>query len=284
MMPIPQVQNCMLFVDLSAEDRARIEQIYVRNLESGRAQRVIARLWSQQNELATSAEFSLANLRASEIEHWRRCYLQQVIQIYRQEHNRIDALYRGEREAWQTLAAQLNNSATRLLLQKGIAAAQAIELARDMAQQTCMKIYSSPFPYDVGFMLWSHVILKNQILYILTRSGDLLDRNRHVDSLDRLQDENEDHCQWVAANYTATDPKSASLLNPGQVEEWDYIARALEKLTSPGRRAVIILTYFYELSDEEIASQLGKSKNAIYTLRHRALRQLQQVLSDALED
>ncbi len=152
-------------------------------------------------------------------------------------------------------------------------------MARDAAQQTCLKIYSSAFPYDVAFDTWNHVILKNQILHPLTRSGDLLDRCRRIDPLESMQAEMEDRRVEVAASYASNHPGPSHMLNSGQVEERDCIVRALVKVSSLERSAVIVFTYFYELSDEEIAVQLGKSKGAIHTLRHRALRQLQQILS-----
>jgi RNA polymerase sigma factor (sigma-70 family) len=53
---------------------------------------------------------------------------------------------------------------------------------------------------------------------------------------------------------------------------------AIEQMPSRQRRAVILYTYYEELSDEEIAHVIGKSRNAVQTLRHRALRQLRSLL------
>lgn len=54
---------------------------------------------------------------------------------------------------------------------------------------------------------------------------------------------------------------------------------AIEQLRSKAQREIIIRT-FEELSDAQIAQQLGKSKQAVYNLRHRALARLKEILSE----
>lgn len=267
-------------IGLSPADCLQIEQIFTRNLASGRAKRVSGRLRGQPCEMDAGAGSVFAALAGSDLEPWHCCYLHRLTQVYRQEHLRLNRLAQGDHDAWHALATQLAKSAYRLLLHRGISADLAVEMAKDAAQQTCIRFYASTFPYDVAFDAWVHLILKNVILHTLTRSGDLLDRG-HTDSLDHLPFELDDLSLSVIASYAATAPNPSHWPHSGQIEDRDWIVRALEKMANPQRRAVIIFTYFYELNDDEIALQLGKSKGAIYTLRHRALKQLHQVLSNS---
>ncbi len=264
---------------LSAQDIGQIERIFLRNLASGRAQRV-RRHWLVTPDTA-SQRFSppWAKLPVAEQPEWPLGYLQQVIHIYQQEQVRLHALAQHDSDTWRRLGACLAASATHLLVQMGLDAALAADLALDMAQQACCKIYVSIFPCDIAFDIWTHVILKNQILHQLTRSKELLDRQPYIESFEALQTEQEDRHNFTPIGQMDADPGQTAFSASKQIEDRDWLIDAIAQLPSPERRAVIVYTFYYDLSDDEIAHRLGKSKGAVYTLRHRALKQLQVILA-----
>jgi len=266
------------FAGLSAQDTEQIERIFLRNLATGRAGR--AQCHWQSTADAASQRFCppWAKPPVAEPSDWLLIYLQQVVQIYQQEQARLQALVQRDDDAWRVLGAQLTDSAYHLLVQKGIDAALATDLARDMAQQTCYKIYMSTFPFDVAFNTWTHVILKNQILHQLTRSKELLDRQLYIESFDALQAEHEDQHNFTPIGQMDGERGYSPFSSSNQIEDRDWLIGAIAQLPSAERRAVIVYTFFYALSDDEIAQQLGKSKGAVHTLRHRALKQLQGIL------
>ncbi len=64
--------------------------------------------------------------------------------------------------------------------------------------------------------------------------------------------------------------------------EAEHVRRALALLTSD-QRLVIVMKYFEELSNEEIADALGKPVGAVKSLQHRALGALRRALASALD-
>ncbi len=56
-------------------------------------------------------------------------------------------------------------------------------------------------------------------------------------------------------------------------EMWDALARL-----SPRRRAVIVLRYYLDLSEAEIADTLGCRKGTVKSMAHRAIADLRSVL------
>jgi RNA polymerase sigma factor (sigma-70 family) len=156
-----------------------------------------------------------------------------------------------------------------------VPAAQAESEAADFAQQTCEAIHIHPFPYDVSFDAWTARILKNNILQRYTRSKDVTDRNPGTVSLDRSATvERED--DFSLYNLLA-DESTTSAFDRVDVREW--LLGAIADLKSQAQQQVILDTFFYELDDGEIARRLGKTRNAVHILRHRALQHLKQILS-----
>ena len=271
-------QLAELWAGLTAIDIEQVERIFLHNFAVGRAQRVWRRGLNPPAPTAPRPPSARELPVAGDDACWPLAYLRQVLRIYRQEGARLHALTHGDDTAWQRLCTQLTTSAYYLLVQKGFDAPFARELAHDMAQQTCCKIYDSSFPCDVAFDTWAHVILKNQILHQLTRSTELLDRQLYIESLEVLQAEQEDRYGFTLLGQGASGVGRSSTVPLAQIEEQEWLLGAIAQLSSLERRAVIVYTFFYGLSDEEIAHHLGKSTGAIHTLRHRALKQLQHIL------
>jgi RNA polymerase sigma factor (sigma-70 family) len=204
-------------------------------------------------------------------------YHQRVIGIYSQEQIRLNALATSEPQAWRTLWEQLNRSAYRMLVQKGISASFSREKSAEIAQQTCERIFASVFPCDVPFDYWAQTILKNVVLHYLTRSRDLLDRQPLISSLDELDERGIDHPMAAVRPVGGHTPVQDVAATTTEVQS---LIEAIERMRSAEWRAVIVYTYFSGLSDDEIASRLGRTKGFVQTMRHRALKQLRQMCRD----
>jgi RNA polymerase sigma-70 factor (sigma-E family) len=63
----------------------------------------------------------------------------------------------------------------------------------------------------------------------------------------------------------------------------DYLADALARL-QPRRRAAIVLRYYLDLSEAEIAATLGVRPGTVKSLLHRGLADLRAALSDRPDD
>lgn len=201
-------------------------------------------------------------------------YIDRVIAGYLREHRRVEALAAGDEPAWHELGKLLAGRAYNMLLRLRVPAARAANEAPDFAQQTCEVVFSQPFPYDVSFDAWATLILKNQILQRYTRSQDLIDREPRVLSLDRPS-------QYKTGDdfslyHLLADGSGRAAFERVEVQEW--LLQAVAQLRSRPQQQVIVDTFFYELSDDEIAGRLGKTRQAVYNLRHRALRRLRQIL------
>jgi RNA polymerase sigma factor (sigma-70 family) len=158
-----------------------------------------------------------------------------------------------------------------------VPAAQAASEAADFAQESCEAIHIHPFPYDVAFDAWTARILKNNVLQRYTRSRDVTDRMPGTVSLDGSA--TIDREDTFSLYSLLSDESSTSAFDRADVREW--LLGAIAKLKSQAQQQVILDTYFYELDDGEIARRLGKTKNAVYILRYRALQNLKQMLSQA---
>jgi RNA polymerase sigma factor (sigma-70 family) len=235
----------------------RITDIVSQNVASGRAQRVMA---GQSIEGREELPFET--------------YIDRVVNFYLREHSRVEALAARNEVAWTELLEQLAGRAYNILLRLQVPPGRARGEAADFAQAACEVIFSYPFPYDVSFDAWATRLLKNCILWRYTRSQDLIDREPRILSLDRPGGSETDG-DFSLYDLLADD-SGASAFKRFEVREW--LIQAIARLRSRAQQQVIIDTFFYELSDEEIAKRLGKSKQAVYNLRHRALKRLKQIL------
>jgi RNA polymerase sigma factor (sigma-70 family) len=201
-------------------------------------------------------------------------YIDRVVDSYLQEHDRVEALAAQDEAAWTELLEQLTGRAYSILLRLQVPSGRARGEAADFAQETCEVIFNHPFPYDVSFDAWATRILKNRILWQYTRSQDLIDRESRMLSLDRPgQSETGDD---FSLYDLLTDDSGTSAFERLEVREW--LIQAVACLRSRGQQQVIFDTFFYELSDEEIAKRLGRTRQAVYNLRHRALQGLKEIL------
>ncbi len=201
-------------------------------------------------------------------------YIELVLHNVCSEQARIAALERGDAAAWQQLGAFLAARAWRMIRRFRLMSKADTE-AWDFAHDACLTIFEERYPFDVAFEAWATVILKNIILTRYMRSSDGIDRSRAVESIDRPH-------SFGAAEVA----KFQKLLSNGgspdtfeQVENQMVLLDAIQQLKSKAQRHIIQYAYFEELDDVQIAKRLGRSKQAVYNLRNRALARLRQLLT-----
>jgi len=229
----------------------QIFQIIQTNLSNGRFQRFAA-------HRSRRHPFTLAD------------YIDLVLLQFSREHERLALLEKDDSAEWQRLDKLLAHRAWRIVrhFRDGT---DAWEEALNFAQETCLIIFEQRYPFDVSLEVWATKILKNLILARYTRSKDILDRRQRLESLDAETSEAGDSLQEVT-------PDTRSLVPFEKIENQTLLLNAMAQL-SPTQRQVIRDTFLRELDDAQIARRLGKSKQAVYNLRHRALARLQKILT-----
>ncbi len=267
--------------ELGTEDLLYLERTLTHNLRSGRALRFI------QNQrpsavalpiaLAARVDMAAEPGRAAQMAHLV-AYVRTMAGVYWSERDRLAALSSSEPEDWNALCEQLTRQAYHQLVSRNIGPWYAHDKATELAQQACVRIFSAVYPCDVSFDSWVGAILRNAVIEFTTRSRDLLDRSVTLQSIDQLDEQ--------GIEPQAPDPAPSTPppeMDPGSVSlafgENEELLEAIRKIRSDERRAVLIMTYFQELDDGEIAARIGKSRGAVHTLRCRALTQLRGALT-----
>lgn len=201
-------------------------------------------------------------------------YIDRVITTFSQEQERVLRLAAADETEWQDLKHSLTQAAGRLLHHLGLETATIEQLAAEYAHDTCEILFRSRYPFDVPFFAWARRILTNRIYRDFTRSRDVWYRERHMSSLDELAYTEAD---VVMAHETVAD--TGAVIAMERVELQDWMMWGINRLVSPDQRAVLIATYFLDMSDRDIARRLGKTKNAVHVLRHRGLASLSKHLN-----
>lgn len=135
--------------------------------------------------------------------------------------------------------------------------------AEDAAQETFWRAYQNLKRYDMTrpFPTW---LLSIAAHYCIDQQRK---RRYPVLSVNLLPEED--------APDSAPNPERVV----GELEEASHMRRLLNKL-SPQDRAAIILRYWYEFSEEEIARALSLSVSAVKSRLHRARKELAQNWQD----
>jgi RNA polymerase sigma factor (sigma-70 family) len=233
----------------------RITRVVEENLTSGRFQRFATGRSERQ-------PVTLVN------------YIDSVIFHCSREHARIQGLENGGTTEWNRLRDFLFRRAVPMV-QRFRSGPDILASARDFAQQTCLIIFDECYPFDVSFDAWATTILKNLILAHYTRSPDVLNRFHPPESLDEPRGTDAESRPTLGELV----PDNLSLALFEKTESQIVLLDAIDHLRSPAQRKVILETFLEELDDAHIARHLGKSKQAVYSLRHRALARLKEILS-----
>jgi len=247
------------------------------NAHSGRAARVIGKMRARRQvfmqfwdgEIAFSPDLTWAELWAA--------YQHRVLFVFKADSERILAWHHRGEQAWRTLMHELTGKAIRSLVRVGFSLECACDKAAEMAQETCERALAHAYPCDVPVDYWLYAILRNINLQVWTRSQDMLDRDPTISSLDELEDMGiciaARSFMCAAANHGATDPSHSST-------QMDALIHAINQIQSMERRQVVAYTYFADMTDDEIAAHLHKSKAVVHILRHRALKQLRSLIEE----
>jgi RNA polymerase sigma factor (sigma-70 family) len=249
--------SCDLPLGMSAEQAARhVAEIVQQNAASGRLHRVRAYL-KEEDDVSILQQ-----------------YVARVATQFSREGTRVRDLEAGDRTEWNRLSRQLTARAYNALLRLGLNSSRAYAEAGDFAQQTCEVILRHEYPYDVPFDAWATRILNNLILQRHSRSREPLDQVNLVQAID--EPSGEDSSAQTFWGAILEDEEALEAFK--QVENRETLLQAIRRMRSPAQREVIVRSFFMDWSDEEIAREMGKSKQAVYNLRHRALTKLKEIL------
>lgn len=136
------------------------------------------------------------------------------------------------------------------------------ESAEDAAQEAFLRAYQNLHRYDPkrSFATWLLSIAAHYCIDRLRR------RKFPVFSMDQ---ENEDGQTYEIADVSSPDPEAESVKR----EERDHLHGLLKNLDETDRAAVI-LRYWYDFSEIEIAESLGLTVSAVKSRLHRSRRAL----------
>jgi RNA polymerase sigma-70 factor, ECF subfamily len=96
---------------------------------------------------------------------------------------------------------------------------------------------------------------------------------RRSESLDQLMDED---------GFEPEDEGEALVSQVAASLRAEQVRQALHRLTSE-QRMVVVMKYYEDCSNEEVAAAMGKPLSAVKALQHRALGALRRALADASE-
>jgi RNA polymerase sigma-70 factor (ECF subfamily) len=136
------------------------------------------------------------------------------------------------------------------------------EAAEDAAQETFLRAYQNLHRYDRSrpFATW---LLSIAAHYCIDRL-----RRRKL-SIFSMDEENEDGTTYEIADSASPDPEAESVKS----EERDHLHLLLKNLDETDRAAVI-LRYWYDCSEVEIAESLNLTVSAVKSRLHRSRRSL----------
>ena len=241
---------------LPARLESHVVQLVKRNLANGRVER-FARHRAGANPVSTAD------------------YVDRVLHYFLAEHAHITLLERNDTVAWEQLRHQLEQRAYRMILRLHDVRT-ASQQASEFANETCRIIFEKSYPFDISFDAWATTILNRLILARFTRSTDALDRYGKPKSLD--DPPKSDELSQNPLGELLPDEKASAPFE--KIENQSLLLDAIARLRSPQQRKVIQFTFLDELDGDTIAKRMGKSKQSIYTLRNRALKQLKNILTD----
>ncbi len=249
----------------SIEDRVVV--IVERNVATGRFNRLIS------GTASPGTPRTLPRAQARRLAE----YVDRVLYYIERELDRVDALEHGDQAAWTLLRAFLVARAVRMCRRLGRGSrAQAL----DFADETCLVIFDQFYPFDVSFEAWATTILKNLVLGRYYRSRDAMDRRPLLESLDTPVMSGGE----AISSLGDLIPDDLSSLAFERIEHQQMLATAIDQLSSPEQRQVILDTYFSGLQDGEIARRLGRTKQAVYNLRSRALTNMRAALKSVPQE
>ncbi len=150
-----------------------------------------------------------------------------------------------------------------------------VESARDMAQETFIRVYTASGRFDVNrkFKPWVLCIARNLCLNELKRK-----RAAPMETLDDYASTSRDESGEVM-RYSGSGPDEVLMAR----ERLDLLDRALRDLGDEARE-LVMLRFFERLPAKEIAEIVGGTDGAVRTKLHRVLVALRQQYAVCKDD
>jgi RNA polymerase sigma factor (sigma-70 family) len=171
---------------------------------------------------------------------------------------------------WQPLFDKLQRWAYNLLRKRlqSNPHSERLEHAVNCATNAGLAIVRSRFTYDTEFDAWVYVLLSYQV-------------NKYVKKLPGFKGRREPEAvelhQWDDWLTNIPDPDAEKALSRYELHQW--LDQAIARLPQ-GQRDVILALFSKEYTYGEIALRSGRSSNALYLTRLRAIQNLRKILSE----
>lgn len=195
------------------------------------------------------------------------CYIARVVATISQWQSLAEDLQiKKTEEAWQNFFPKLQLWAYKLFCKWGaFLDNERLNEANKASIDGATAIFTSYFPFDVSFEAWAYNLQRNVC------------RHRVRDSIKRANEPVGQALEldaWDGWEIRLPDPAIESLDSViWEKEAYNKVQKSLELLTID-QQAFIELYYFNGFTYGEVANLMDKSKNAIYSLNHNAIKQL----------
>ena len=274
-------EKSKILAGVSATEQQQIERYFWRNMHSDRAHTMRRRMEQKSaasalSPLPTSHSSPTGRTAAEELA-WLMDYLQSIVQIFQEEKERLQALARQDASAWGKLFSQAAFATYRLLIEMGVTRTHAEEIASDIAHAVCRQVGADLFPCDVPFGAWVHGLLNQQILYQLTYCDELQSPGPANDLHTGMRHEQPGFIAPAAAqsSFGTIDTTFQVAMQP---VDSDLLATAIGQLPSLQQRMAIVYLCYYNLSADEIAGRMDKTRDEAEALCRSALRHLRGIM------
>jgi RNA polymerase sigma-70 factor (ECF subfamily) len=183
----------------------------------------------------------------------------------------MEALDAGDDQALAELVERYQNDIFRFCLHY----LKNIELAKEMAQETFLRIYTARARFEVSrkFKPWMLCIARNLCLNELKRRKMV-----HMETLEEYASSSREDSGEI---LRSSDDSPYELLLTQ--ERHRSLLEVLDKLPDESRE-IVVLRYFQKLSAREIADIVDSTEGAVRTRLHRILKQMRDGFTLARED
>lgn len=224
-----------------------------------------------QTLLHRSVEYDRATRVLGEDPNDKACheYVAQVAANYLECHEVVNRLERKDPEEWNLAVKKIYRWANGFMKQWHIHGPLRKQAVEECVPNAVLAFLTSTYHYDTEFDAWFCVLVQNVCRkYIKEQRHPNQTAEAEALSYDRFE-----FLLEVLADNEAIDSQRARELRA-------ILLEAVEKLSSEGRKEIIIRHYFEGYSFKEIAKIMDRSLNAVYKLHFDALKELRDLLND----
>ena len=138
--------------------------------------------------------------------------------------------------------------------------------AAECAADAGAQIIGSHFPYDTEFDAWAYTLLRYTWLKQLNRGK---------------QQKRIPETKLVELDVLLPRLNIVGGMSDEQRSNWRFdLIAGMERLATAGRREVLWLRYFENLTYEEIAARMGRTISAVYKLHFEAIEELKRFFGE----